>query len=213
MHSDYKVVINLKRFITHTLITMASLYFTYSAMNAGKSTSLLQVAYNYEEREQHVLLLTPAIDDRAGHGTIASRLGIDRKALAFSNSTDLAALIEARHVQQPIDCVLLDEAQFLTEQQVWQLTDIVDRVGIPVMCYGIRTDAFGNPFPGSKVLLAVADKLAEMKTICFCGRKATMNLRIDTSGNAVTSGDQIAIGGNDRYMSCCRKHWKEKLGR
>ncbi|WP_258807478.1 thymidine kinase [Pseudidiomarina sp. CB1] len=191
---------------------MASLYFTYSAMNAGKSTSLLQVAHNYEERDQRVLLLTPAIDDRAGKGMIASRLGIDRSALAFTSGTDLAALIEARHGQQQIDCVLLDEAQFLTETQVWQLTDVVDRVDIPVMCYGIRTDAFGQAFPGSAVLLAVADKVNEMKTICFCGRKATMNLRIDENGDAVKVGEQIAIGGNDRYISCCRKHWKEKLG-
>lgn len=192
---------------------MASLYFTYSAMNAGKSTSLLQVAHNYEERDQHVLLLTPAIDDRAGHGKIASRLGIDRQALAFSNTTDLAALIEARHRQRKIDCVLIDEAQFLSEAQVWQLTDIVDRVDIPVMCYGIRTDAFGKAFPGSAVLLGVADKLAEMKTICHCGRKATMNLRIDADGKAITEGTQIAIGGNEHYVSCCRKHWKEQLGR
>ncbi|MBY6063953.1 thymidine kinase [Pseudidiomarina sediminum] len=191
---------------------MASLYFTYSAMNAGKSTSLLQVAHNYEERDQHVLLLTPAIDDRAGQGVIASRLGIDRSALAFTSSTDLAALLEARHSQHAIDCVLLDEAQFLTETQVWQLTDVVDRLAIPVMCYGIRTDAFGQAFPGSAVLLAVADKVNEMKTICYCGRKATMNLRIDAEGNAVKVGEQIAIGGNDRYISCCRKHWKEKLG-
>lgn len=191
---------------------MASLYFTYSAMNAGKSTSLLQVAHNYEERDQRVLLLTPAIDDRAGKGMIASRLGIDRSALAFTSGTDLAALIEARHGQQQIDCVLIDEAQFLTEAQVWQLTDVVDRIDIPVMCYGIRTDAFGQAFPGSAVLLAVADKVSEMKTICFCGRKATMNLRIDENGEAVKVGEQIAIGGNDRYISCCRKHWKEKLG-
>lgn len=191
---------------------MASLYFTYSAMNAGKSTSLLQVAHNYEERDQRVLLLTPAIDDRAGKGMIASRLGIDRSALAFTSGTDLAALIEARHGQQQIDCVLIDEAQFLTEAQVWQLTDVVDRIDIPVMCYGIRTDAFGQAFPGSAVLLAVADKVSEMKTICFCGRKATMNLRIDEKGEAVKVGEQIAIGGNDRYISCCRKHWKEKLG-
>lgn len=191
---------------------MASLYFTYSAMNAGKSTSLLQVAHNYEERDQRVLLLTPAIDDRAGKGIIASRLGIDRSALAFTSGTDLAALIEARHGQQQVDCVLIDEAQFLTETQVWQLTDVVDRVDIPVMCYGIRTDAFGQAFPGSAVLLAVADKVNEMKTICFCGRKATMNLRIDENGEAVKVGEQIAIGGNDRYISCCRKHWKEKLG-
>ena len=191
---------------------MASLYFTYSAMNAGKSTSLLQVAHNYEERHQRVLLLTPAIDDRAGKGKIASRLGIDRGALAFTSSTDLSALIKARHQQQPIDCVLIDEAQFLTEPQVWQLTDVVDRVDIPVMCYGIRTDAFGQAFPGSAVLLAVADKVSEMKTICHCGRKATMNLRIDENGEAVKVGEQIAIGGNDRYIFCCRRHWKEKLG-
>lgn len=192
---------------------MAALYFTYSAMNAGKSTSLLQVAHNYEERDQHVLVLTPAIDDRAGAGKIASRLGIDRQALAFSTSTDLAALIEARQQQRQLDCVLLDEAQFLTEAQVWQLTDVVDRLNIPVMCYGIRTDAFGQAFTGSAALLALADKVQEMKTICYCGRKATMNLRIDDDGNAVTQGDQIAIGGNERYLSCCRKHWKEKLGR
>ncbi|RUO62415.1 thymidine kinase [Pseudidiomarina insulisalsae] len=191
---------------------MASLYFTYSAMNAGKSTSLLQVAHNYEEREQKVLLLTPAVDERAGKGMIASRLGIDRPALAFTTGTDLAALIEARHGQNTIDCVLIDEAQFLTEIQVWQLTNVVDRLDIPVMCYGIRTDAFGHAFPGSAILLAVADKVSEMKTICSCGRKATMNLRIDEHGEAVKVGEQIAIGGNERYISCCRKHWKEKLG-
>lgn len=190
---------------------MASLYFTYSAMNAGKSTSLLQVAHNYEERGQHVLLLTPAVDDRAGQGTIASRLGIKRAALAYTRDTDLKALIQARHQQKHVDCVLMDEAQFLTEAQVWQLTDVVDNLDIPVMCYGIRTDAFGQAFPGSAVLLAVADKLAEMKTICFCGRKATMSLRVDEKGEAVKIGAQVAIGGNDRYISCCRKHWREKL--
>lgn len=190
---------------------MASLYFTYSAMNAGKSTALLQVAHNYEERGQHVLLLTPAVDDRAGQGTIASRLGIKRSALAYTRNTDLKALLEARHQQRAIDCVLMDEAQFLTEAQVWQLTDVVDTLGIPVMCYGIRTDAFGQAFPGSAVLLAVADKLVEMKTICFCGRKATMSLRVDEQGNAVKIGAQVAIGGNERYVSCCRKHWREKL--
>lgn len=190
---------------------MASLYFTYSAMNAGKSTALLQVAHNYEERGQQVLLLTPAVDDRAGQGTIASRLGIKRSALAYTRNTDLKALLEARHQQRAIDCVLMDEAQFLTEAQVWQLTDVVDTLGIPVMCYGIRTDAFGQAFPGSAVLLAVADKLVEMKTICFCGRKATMSLRVDEQGNAVKIGAQVAIGGNERYVSCCRKHWREKL--
>lgn len=192
---------------------MASLYFTYSAMNAGKSTALLQVAHNYEEREQRVLLMTPAIDKRAGYGRIASRLGFGREALAFTPTTDLAALVEARHQRDPLDCVLIDEAQFLTEAQVWQLTDVVDRLDVPVMCYGIRSDAFGNAFPGSAVLLAVADKLVEMKTICFCGRKATMNLRVDEHGEALREGEQIAIGGNERYLSCCRKHWKERLGR
>jgi len=190
---------------------MASLYFTYSAMNAGKSTSLLQVAHNYEEREQHVLLLTPAIDHRAGKGAIASRLGIRRDALAFTSETDLKALIAARQQQRDIDCVLLDEAQFLTEQQVWQLAEVADDLNIPVMCYGIRTDAFGEAFPGSAILLAIADKLVEMKTICHCGRKATMSLRVDADGNAVKIGAQVAIGGNERYVSCCRKHWREKL--
>lgn len=190
---------------------MASLYFTYSAMNAGKSTSLLQVAYNYEERGQHVLLLTPAIDNRAGQGVIGSRLGLQRQALAFTRQTDLKALLQARHSQRHIDCVLLDEAQFLTEQQVWQLSDVVDVLGIPVMCYGIRTDAFGQAFEGSAILLAIADKLVEMKTICHCGRKATMSLRVDEQGNAVKIGAQVAIGGNERYLSCCRKHWREAL--
>lgn len=180
-------------------------------MNAGKSTALLQVAHNYEERGQHVLLLTPAVDDRAGQGTIASRLGIQRHALAYTRNTDLKALLEARHQQHAIDCVLMDEVQFLTEAQVWQLTDVVDTLNIPVMCYGIRTDAFGQAFPGSAVLLAVADKLVEMKTICFCGRKATMSLRVDEQGNAVKIGAQVAIGGNEKYVSCCRKHWREKL--
>lgn len=191
---------------------MASLYFTYSAMNAGKSTSLLQVAHNYEERKQRVMLMTPAIDDRAGNGNIASRLGISRAATQFSSDCDLTEKVLAHHQQAAIDCLLIDEAQFLTEQQVWQLTTLADQHNIPVMCYGIRTDAFGNAFPGSAVLLAVADKLVEMKTICHCGRKATMSLRVDKQGNAVTMGQQIAIGGNDRYVSCCRKHWKQAMG-
>ncbi|MBT42134.1 MAG: thymidine kinase [Idiomarina sp.] len=191
---------------------MASLYFTYSAMNAGKSTSLLQVAHNYEERDQHVLLMTPAIDDRAGEGNIASRLGIRRKAVSFKSHCDLTAKVLAHHKAAAIDCVLIDEAQFLTEQQVWQLTTLADTHDIPVMCYGIRTDAFGNAFPGSAVLLAVADKLVEMKTICHCGRKATMSLRVDENGDAIKMGAQVAIGGNDRYVSCCRKHWKQAMG-
>ena len=191
---------------------MASLYFTYSAMNAGKSTSLLQVAHNYEERGQHVLLMTPAIDDRAGAGNIASRLGIKRPAVSFRSHCNLVDKVLAQHRQKPIDCVLIDEAQFLTEQQVWQLTSLTDSHNIPVMCYGIRTDAFGNAFPGSAILLAVADKLVEMKTICHCGRKATMSLRVDANGDAVKMGQQIAIGGNDHYVSCCRAHWKQAMG-
>lgn len=191
---------------------MASLYFTYSAMNAGKSTSLLQVAHNYEERGQHVILMTPAIDDRAGRGKIASRLGISRSADSFTNDCNLVDNVLPMHRRQAIDCLLIDEAQFLTERQVWQLSQLVDEHDIPVMCYGIRSDAFGQAFPGSAVLLAIADKLVEMKTICRCGRKATMSLRVDADGQAIKMGQQIAIGGNDRYLSCCRKHWKQAMG-
>lgn len=190
---------------------MASLYFTYSAMNAGKSTSLLQVAYNYEERGQSVLLLTPALDTRSGTGRIHSRLGIDREALTFTNKTDLFKLVSDMLTQTAVDCVLLDEAQFLSEGQVWALAKVTDILNVPVMCYGIRTDAFGRAFPGSAVLLAIADKLVEMKTICHCGRKATMSLRVDAHGKAVSSGEQISIGGNDKYVSCCRKHWLHAL--
>lgn len=190
---------------------MASLYFTYSAMNAGKSTSLLQVAHNYEERNQRVMLLTPALDTRGGVGKIHSRLGIAREALTFTNKTDLFQLVSETLAQKPMDCVLLDEAQFLTEPQVWALARVADFLNVPVMCYGIRTDAFGETFAGSAVLLAIADKLVEMKTICHCGRKATMSLRVDESGKAVGSGEQISIGGNDRYVSCCRKHWLQAL--
>lgn len=190
---------------------MASLYFTYSAMNAGKSTSLLQVAHNYEERGQQVLLLTPALDVRGGKGRIHSRLGLAREAVTFTNKTNLFQLIADALAQGVIDCVLLDEAQFLSEAQVWALARVTDVLNVPVMCYGIRTDAFGRAFEGSAVLLAIADKLVEMKTICHCGRKATMSLRVDAQGNAVGSGEQIVIGGNERYVSCCRKHWYEAL--
>lgn len=191
---------------------MASLYFTYSAMNAGKSTSLLQVAYNYEERDQQVVLLTPALDTRAGEGKIHSRLGLSRSAETFTTKTDLFRRVQELLSQQVIDCILLDEAQFLSPEQVWQLARVVDELNVPVMCYGIRTDAFGNAFPGSAGLLAIADKLTELKTICFCGRKATMVYRCDEQGNALNSGEQVAIGGNDQYVSCCRKHWIEAIG-
>lgn len=190
---------------------MASLYFTYSAMNAGKSTSLLQVAYNYEERDQQVMLLTPALDTRAGEGQIHSRLGLSRAAETFTAKTNLFERLKTVLNSHVIDCVLLDEAQFLTPEQVWQLARVVDELNVPVMCYGIRTDAFGNAFAGSATLLAIADKLTEIKTICFCGRKATMVYRCGPDGKAVNAGEQIAIGGNDRYVSCCRKHWIEAL--
>ncbi|RUO30622.1 thymidine kinase [Aliidiomarina sedimenti] len=190
---------------------MASLYFTYSAMNAGKSTSLLQVAHNYEERDQHVLLLTPALDTRGGRGRIHSRLGIEREAATFTSKTNLFQLVSDYLTNASVDCVLLDEAQFLTVAQVWELARVADILNVPVMCYGIRTDAFGEAFDGSAVLLAIADKLVEMKTICHCGRKATMSLRVDKDGRAVGSGEKIAIGGNDRYVSCCRKHWLQAL--
>lgn len=192
---------------------MASLYFTYSAMNAGKSTSLLQVAHNYEERNQQVLLLTPALDNRAGVGQVHSRLGIAREARAFVADENLFELVAAALKEGAIDCVLLDEAQFLTPGQVWQLTQVADQLDVPVMCYGLRTDAFGQAFAGSAVLLAVADKISEMKTICHCGRKATMSLRVDSEGNAIKAGEQIAIGGNEKYISCCRKHWAEALSK
>lgn len=180
-------------------------------MNAGKSTSLLQVAHNYEEREQRVLLLTPALDTRGGQGRIHSRLGIARSASTFTNKTNLFQVISEGLSQEPIDCVLIDEAQFLTVAQVWELARVADVLNVPVMCYGIRTDAFGEAFEGSAVLLAIADKLVEMKTICHCGRKATMSLRVDAQGRAVGSGEKIAIGGNDKYISCCRKHWLQAL--
>ncbi|MCL5051272.1 MAG: thymidine kinase [Firmicutes bacterium] len=190
---------------------MASLYFTYSAMNAGKSTSLLQVAHNYEERGQNVLLLTPALDTRGGVGHIHSRLGIDREALTFGPESNLFQLLSDQLAQGPLDCVLLDEAQFLSSEQVWALARVCDVLNVPVMCYGIRTDAFGQAFAGSAALLAIADKLVEMKTICHCGRKATMSLRVDAQGKAIASGEQISIGGNDRYVSYCRRHWLQAL--
>lgn len=180
-------------------------------MNAGKSTSLLQVAHNYEERDQQVLLLTPALDSRAGLGKIHSRLGIARDATYFERDEDLYGLIARNLSERHIDCVLIDEAQFLSRAQVWQLAKVADELNTPVMCYGIRTDAFGEAFEGSATLLAIADKLVEMKTICHCGRKATMSLRVDANGNAVRHGEQIAIGGNERYVSCCRKHWADAL--
>ena len=173
---------------------MAKLFFYYSSMNAGKSTTLLQSSFNYQERGMQTLLLTAAFDDR------------------FEPTTDLCGLIQEKLDENHIDCILVDEAQFLTKDQVWQLSDVADKLGVPVLCYGIRTDFQGALFEGSKWLLAWADKLSELKTICHCGRKAGMVLRVDENGNTVREGAQVEIGGNDRYVSVCRRHFKDAMG-
>ncbi|HTX67518.1 MAG TPA: thymidine kinase [Opitutaceae bacterium] len=188
---------------------MAKLYFYYSSMNAGKSTVLLQSSYNYRERGMHTLMLVPAIDDRAGVGRVQSRIGLGADAGSFAPGEDLFARVKAEHAAQPLACVLVDEAQFLSRIQVRQLSDVVDTLDVPVLCYGLRTDFQGNLFPGSAELLAWADTLTEIKTICHCGRKATMVLRLDAEGRVVRRGAQIQIGGNDRYVSVCRRHFKE----
>ncbi|SBS26284.1 Thymidine kinase [Marinomonas aquimarina] len=190
---------------------MAKLYYYYSAMNAGKSTTLLQSAYNYQERGMNTLLLTAALDDRYRQGRITSRIGIAAEAELFDASTELYQLIKDNHQQASIGCVLVDEAQFLTKQQVYQLSEVVDRLGIPVLAFGIRTDFQGELFPGSQALLAWSDKLIELKTICHCGSKATMVIRVDGAGQTIKEGTQIEIGGNDRYISVCRKHFKDAM--
>lgn len=189
---------------------MAKLYFHYSTMNAGKSTLLLQASYNYRERGMATLLLTAALDDRAGAGRIASRIGIADEALTFDGGTDLFALIGAQGAG--CACIFIDEAQFLTRDQVWQLARVADDLGIPVMCYGLRVDFRGELFPGSAALLALADDLREVRTICHCGRKATMVIRRDANGRAITEGAQVQVGGNETYISLCRKHWREAVG-
>lgn len=190
---------------------MAKVYFYYAAMNAGKSTVLLQAGHNYRERGMRPLLLVPAIDDRAGAGRIHSRIGLAADARPIQPGDDLLALVRAEHAAGAIACVLVDEAQFLSPVQVWQLTDVADHLGVPVLCYGLRTDFQGRLFPGSAALLGVADDLTELKAICHCGRKATMNLRVDPAGRAVREGAQVEIGGNDRYVALCRRHFKEAL--
>eukprot|EP00873_Tetraselmis_striata_P006406 jgi/Tetstr1/426670/TSEL_016940.t1 len=190
--------------------TMAKLYFSYSSMNAGKSTILLQAAYNYRERGMHTLLMTAALDDRSGRGRIASRIGLACHADLFETDTDLRAHISGRRDETRIDCVFVDEAQFLSEAQVWQLAGVADDLGIPVMCYGLRTDFQGKLFPGSAALLAIADTLREVKTICWCGRKATMVARLGPSGEILEDGEQVVIGGEDRYVSLCRRHWSRR---
>lgn len=186
---------------------MAKLYFNYSAMNAGKSTALLQASYNYHERGMRTMLMTARIDNRYGDAVISSRIGINSNAFTFSDSDDVLAMVSKEHHQNAISCLLVDEAQFLTKDQVWQLSQIADQLDIPVLAYGLRTDFQGELFPGSTALLALADNIREIRTICWCGRKATMVIRLDPDGQPITFGEQIVIGGNDLYRSVCRRHW------
>jgi thymidine kinase len=203
---------------------MAKLYFYYASMNAGKSTNLLQADFNYRERGMQTMLWTAALDDRGGAGgagegrgertgrAIESRIGLAADAHRFDAETDLWERVTCAHKVEPLACVLVDEAQFLSPAQVWQLARLADEANIPVLCYGLRTDFQGQLFPGSGALLGIADALVELKAVCHCGRKATMNLRVDDSGAAVTSGAQTEIGGNDRYLALCRRHFSEAIG-
>ncbi|MBT8418076.1 MAG: thymidine kinase [Silicimonas sp.] len=191
---------------------MAKLYFHYSTMNAGKSTLLLQASYNYRERGMQTYLLTAAIDGRAGEGVIASRIGLRARADLFDKASDLFEMIHKRVRRNPCDCVFVDEAQFLTKEQVWQIARAVDDLSVPVMCYGLRVDFRGELFPGSAALLALADEMREARTICFCGKKATMVVRQDAEGNPLLTGEQVQIGGNETYVSLCRRHWRDAVG-
>ncbi len=191
---------------------MAKLYFYYSSMNAGKSTNLLQASFNYRERGMRTMLWTAAIDDRYRPGTITSRIGLEAEASVFDAGTDLRAAVEVRHAEGALSCVLVDEAQFLTRTQVLQLAGLCDQRDIPVLAYGLRTDFQGELFEGSRYLLALADTLSEIKAVCECGRKATMNLRVDGRGRPVREGDQTEIGGNDRYVALCRRHFMAAMG-
>jgi thymidine kinase len=191
---------------------MAKLYFYYSAMNAGKTTTLLQSAHNYHERGMRVLILTPRLDDRAGSGTVASRIGLKAAGSAFTSGDDLERLVrDDIAANGRLDCVLVDEAQFLAKPQVWQLSEVVDTLHVPVLCYGLRTDFRGELFEGSQYLLAWADELSEIKTICHSGRKATMTVRVDDAGHAVQQGPQVEIGGNERYVSVSRAEFKKVM--
>ena len=190
---------------------MAKLYFYYAAMNAGKSTTLLQADYNYRERGMETMLWTAALDDRAGAGTIGSRIALSAPARGYDEDVDLFAEVAEELKKRKLHCVLVDEAQFLSQRHVLQLCDVTDNLGIPVLCYGLRTDFQGKLFPGSAALLALADSLIELKAVCECGRKATMNLRVDADGHAVASGAQTEVGGNDRYIALCRRHFFERL--
>jgi thymidine kinase len=190
---------------------MAKLYFYYAAMNAGKSTTLLQADYNYRERGMGTMLWTARLDDRAGAGVIGSRIALSAPAHSYDENVDLFAEITDELKRRKLHCILVDEAQFLTQRHVLQLCEVADRLSIPVLCYGLRTDFQGKLFPGSAALLALADSMVELKAVCDCGRKATMNLRVDEEGHAVASGAQTEIGGNDRYIALCRKHFFERL--
>jgi len=191
---------------------MAKLYFNYSTMNAGKSTVLLQASYNYRENNMQTYLLTARIDDRAGTGRIASRIGISAEADVFLPEDDLFARVSRRLEDGPVAAIFVDEAQFLTPEQVWQLARVVDDLRVPVLAYGLRVDFQGKLFPGSATLLALADEMREVRTICHCGKKATMVVRQDDQGNVLTQGDQVQIGGNESYVSLCRRHWREAMG-
>jgi thymidine kinase len=191
---------------------MAKLYFHYSTMNAGKSTVLLQAAHNYVERGMVPYLLTAQFDKRAGEGRIASRIGIGQEADTFAAGEDLLAKIKDRLNAGPCACVFIDESQFLEPEQVWQLARAVDDLRVPVMCFGLRVDFRGQLFPGSATLLALCDEMREVRTICHCGKKATMVVRFDANGTALRDGAQVQIGGNETYLSLCRKHWREAVG-
>ncbi|GAM05067.1 thymidine kinase [Novosphingobium sp. MBES04] len=195
---------------------MAKLYFYYASMNAGKSATLLQANFNYNERGMRTMLWTAALDSRSGGlddaYAIESRIGLHASAHRFAPETDLYARVSAAHAAEPLSCILIDEAQFLTAEQVWQCAHLADKANIPVLCYGLRTDFQGALFPGSAVLLGIADTLVELKGVCHCGRKASMNLRVDATGGAVSEGAQTEIGGNERYVALCRKHFSEALG-
>ncbi|QDI76508.1 thymidine kinase [Leisingera aquaemixtae] len=191
---------------------MAKLYFNYSTMNAGKSTVLLQASHNYRENRMDTYLLTAQLDDRAGAGRIASRIGIGEEADMFSAGDDLYLRIEQRLARGPVAAIFVDEAQFLEPDQVWQLARVVDDLRVPVLAYGLRVDFQGKLFPGSATLLALADEMREVRTICHCGKKATMVVRQDGQGQVLTEGDQVQIGGNETYVSLCRRHWREAVG-
>ncbi len=191
---------------------MAKLFFNFSTMNAGKSTVLLQASHNYREQGMDTYLLTARVDGRAGEGRIASRIGIGCEADTFAAGDDLYAMIDARQEQGPVACVFVDEAQFLAPEQVWQLARVVDDLNLPVLCYGLRVDFRGELFPGSATLLALADEMREVRTICHCGRKATMVVRQDDQGQTIREGAQVQIGGNETYVSLCRRHWRTAMG-